>query len=81
MHPLSTILFLLGYALALPVALRMPEVVAKQHRLAFTGHQLGVGVATLGWLIRGSFVIAVIHLAWLIGVRVWFSADAGRSGS
>ena len=81
MHPLSTILFLLGYALALPVAARMPQVVAQQHRLALTGHQVGVGIATVGWLVRGSIVIVVIHLAWLIGVRLWFSADPGRSGS
>lgn len=77
MHPLTTILFLLGYALALPVAARMPQVVAQQHRLALTGHQVGVATATLGWLVRGSIVIVVIHVAWMVGVRLWFSANPG----
>ena len=78
MHPLSTILLLVGYVLALPIALKMPIVVAKQHRLAFTGHQAGVTVALLGWLTRGTYSIVVIHVLWLIGARIWFSADPGR---
>lgn len=71
-HPVSTALLLLGYGLALPIALRMTQIVARQHRIAFVGHQLGVGIALLGWALRGSIVIAVIHAAWLIGVRIWF---------
>ena len=55
----------------------MPQVVARQHRLAMTGHQIGVAIATIGWLTRGAVVIAVIHIAWMIGVRLWFSSNTG----
>lgn len=72
MHPVSTALFLLGYGLAVPIAMRMVSIVAAQHRLALTGHQIGVGLALLGWLLRGSIVIMVIHILWLLGVRIWF---------
>lgn len=79
MQPVSTLLFFVGYLLAVPIAFRMPSVVAKQHRIALTGHQLGVFLATAGWLSRGGVVIAAIHIAWMIGVRVWFSANpSGR---
>ncbi len=76
MHPASTALFLLGYGLALPIGLRMMSIVATQQRLAFVGHQAGVGLALLGWLFRGSITIAVIHVLWLIGVRLWFAYGA-----
>lgn len=70
-------MFFVGYLLAFPIALRMTNVVARQHRMALTGHQAGVGLATIGWLTRGAFVIALIHVAWMIGVRIWFSANPG----
>lgn len=80
MQPISTLMFFVGYLLALPIALKMPQVVAGQHRLALTGHQTGVGLATIGWLTRGAFIVAAIHVAWMIGVRLWFSADASSNG-
>lgn len=72
MHPVSTALFLVGYGLAVPIAFRMSTVVARQHRLAVWGHQLGVLTATLGWIIRGGIAVAVIHLAWMALVATWF---------
>ena len=69
---MTTALFLLGYGLAIPIAMRMTSIVAQQHRVALAGHQIGVGLAFLAWLLRGSLVIAVIHLFWLVGVRFWF---------
>ena len=80
-HPVSTALFLLGYGLAIPIGLRMTTIVARQHRIALTGHQLGVVIALLGWLLRGSIVIVAIHALWLIGVRVWFQLGAERAPS
>lgn len=80
-QPASTLLFFVGYLLALPIALRMPLVVEQQHRLAMTGHQVGVAIATIGWLTRGALVVAVIHIAWMIGVRLWFSTNTGSGGS
>ena len=72
MHPLSTALFLVGYGLALPLARRLPSIVTQQRRLAFGGHQLGVLVALIGWLSRGGYTVALAHLAWLVGTRIWF---------
>lgn len=81
MHPLSTALFLLGYALALPIATRMGAIVARQQRLALWGHQAGILTATLGWLLRGSVLVAVGHIIWLIIAQIWFgtSGQVGRT--
>ena len=81
MHPLSTVLFILGYGLGLPIAFRMVAVVQGQHRLALAGHQVGMTVAALGWLVRGSVAVAIGHLAWMIGVRLWFAAKGASSGT
>ena len=78
MHPLSTALFLAGYGLALPVATRLTSVIRDQSRLIFVAHQLGIIVAGLGWILRGSMVVAVAHIVWLIAARLWFAA-AGRT--
>lgn len=78
MHPLSTALFLLGYSLALPIGSRLPSVVAGQNRLAMWGHQTGVLLAGVGWLLRGQILMAVVHAAWLIGASVWFGLKTPR---
>ena len=72
MHPVSTALFLLGYGLALPIVFRLVHIIAVQNRLAFLGHQLGMVIALLGWIISGRVAMAVIHGLWLIGARLWF---------
>ena len=72
---MSTALFLVGYGLALPIAARMPTVVASQSRLAVWGHQLGLLIAAFGWVLRGGILVAVIHLAWMALVGVWFGFD------
>ncbi len=73
MHPVSTILFIFGYALTLPALTRLVAVMNERHRLPFAGHQLGMGVALLGWLLRGRWVIAGLHLVWMVVARVWFA--------
>ncbi len=72
MHPISTALFLVGYGLALPIATRLPTVVANQSRLAIWGHQVGLLIAALGWVLRGGILLAVIHIAWMALASVWF---------
>lgn len=72
MHPISTALFLVGYGLALPIATRLPTVVANQSRLAIWGHQVGLLIAALGWVLRGGILMAVIHVAWMAFASVWF---------
>jgi hypothetical protein len=77
-QPVSTPLFLLGYALALPIGMRLGQMVAQRNRLALVGHQFGVGLALLGWLLRGSTVLVVAHLVWLVGAKLWFEAGVRR---
>ena len=72
MNPVSTALFLVGYGLAVPIATRLPTVVAERNRMAMWGHQVGVLVAALGWLLKGGVMVAVLHLAWIGLANVWF---------
>ncbi len=79
MHPVSTALFLLGYGLALPIVFRLTRVISAQHRLAFAGHQLGMTVAMLAWVLSGRVVMAVIHGLWLIVARLWFATGSRQA--
>jgi len=72
-HPLSTALFLLGYALAIPIAIKMSVVVERQNRLGLLGHQTGIMIATLGWVLRGAIFVAVGHVLWLALAYAWFT--------
>jgi hypothetical protein len=71
-HPVSTALFILGYGLALPIGMKLGRMVAQQHRMALLGHQVGVILALLGWLLRGDLLLAAVHGVWLVGARIWF---------
>ena len=73
MHPVSTALFLLGYALAIPIAAKMTVIVERQSRLALAGHQVGILIAALGWVMRGSILVAVGHALWLLVAYLWFT--------
>ena len=73
MHPLSTALFLLGYGLALPTGARWRHVVRSGNSLALWGHQLGVLISLLGWLIKGRMPMVLLHIVWLVGAKIWFS--------
>lgn len=75
MHPLSTALFVLGYALALPVIARLGRVRASGNRFAIIGHQVGMIVALLGWALRGSVALTLFHVVWIVGIRIWFGND------
>jgi len=72
MHPVSTALLILGYALALPIGFRLARVVNNGQRLAFTGHQFGMILAAGGWALRNSLAIAGGHVLWVIGTRIWY---------
>ncbi len=77
-HPLSTVLFIAGYGLALPLAGRLSTIVATQQRLAFAGHQVGVLIALVGWLSRGAFVMATLHAVWVVATRLWYGTTERR---
>ena len=47
------------------------------------GHQTGVLIAGLGWVLRGQVVVALLHAVWLIAAGFWFRlrvAVAEQSG-
>lgn len=70
---MSTALFILGYALALPIAAKMTTIVERQNRLAILGHQIGIMLATLGWILRGAVFVAIAHGLWLAIAYAWFT--------
>ncbi|MFV0258601.1 MAG: hypothetical protein ACK5PP_09170 [Acidimicrobiales bacterium] len=84
MHPLTTALFILGYALALPIGMRLGDLAERGQRAALAGHQFGVIVAGLGWALSGRFLMAVLHGAWAVAAATWFRhkerAAGGRPG-
>lgn len=69
MHPISTLLLLVGYGLAIPLLLRARTLTGRFRRLGLVGHQLGVLVAALGWAVRSRPVLAVAHLVWAMVAR------------
>ncbi len=77
-HPLSTVLFVLGYGLALPIVARLTQLKATRNRLGIVGHQVGMTIALVAWATRGRTIMVLLHLAWMIGVRIWFSGRTPR---
>lgn len=73
MHPLSTAVILLGSAIAVPIAFKFATVAKNGNRLAFAGHQTGVLVALLGWLLSGRISIGVGHAVWFAAAQGWYS--------
>ncbi|MFV0526376.1 MAG: hypothetical protein ACK5RL_17975 [Acidimicrobiales bacterium] len=72
MHPLTTAMFIVGYALALPIGIRLSELAERGQRAALAGHQFGVVLAGVGWALSGRLVMAVLHLAWAVIAVAWF---------
>ncbi len=78
MHPLSTVLLALGYGLSIPIVARLTQLKQHRNRLAIVGHQVGMTIALVGWATRGRVVMVLIHLGWMIAVRIWFGNDRTR---
>ena len=70
MHPVSTLLLVIGYGLALPVALRAGRIPTRLRRLGLAGHQMGMIIAALGWAVRSNVVLAVVHLVWALVAKI-----------
>ncbi len=69
---MSTVLFLVGYGLALPPIFQWARVIARRSSLALAGHQFGMGIAMLAWFLRGRIAIGVGHLVWMVAAKIWF---------
>gem|GEM_PF-6448044 len=72
MHPISTALMLVGYFLAVPIITRIFIVVKQQQRIVLAAHQLGIILATAGWILKGNYPIAAIHIIWMVLLKIWF---------
>ncbi len=79
MHPLSTIMLVLGYFAAIPLATQIVSIVMKQRRIAMVGHQAAFLVVALGWTLRKWVYVALIHGMWLVGTRLWFEIIRRRT--
>ena len=44
----------------------------RRSSLALAGHQLGMGIAMLGWFLRGRVIIGIAHLVWMVAAKIWF---------
>lgn len=72
---------MLGYGLALPIIARLTMLKAKRSRVGIFGHQIGMTIAMIAWAVRGRPTMVVLHLAWMIGVRIWFGNDRSSETS
>ncbi len=59
---------------------KIGTVVRKQNRLAMLGHQFGLLIAGLGWIVGGRPQLIWIHLLWAVAAIVWFNW-VGTKGS
>jgi hypothetical protein len=80
-NPIGIALLLVGYGLVVPIATKMHRVVRSQNRLALTGHQFGILVVCLGWMVGGRVPLIWIHLLWAIVAVIWFNWFASAQES
>lgn len=73
MNPIALLLIIVGYTLAVPIATKLPKVVRTGNKLALIGHQFGVAVAGLGWLVGRRPPLLWLHLLWLLVASIWFN--------
>lgn len=73
MNPVALLLLVVGYGLALPIATRFPTVVRTGNRMALVGHQVGVAVAAVGWVVGGRTPLLWLHVLWLLVAAIWFN--------
>ena len=67
-----TVLFALGYLLAIVVICRWLMVV-REHRVVWLAvHHVGLAAIIAGWLIKGRWMAVMINSSWLVGSTVWF---------
>jgi len=80
-QPVSVLLCLLGYPPFLLTLARWTDIVRARARMAALGHLVAGSVVALGWFVAGRATIALVHVAWLVVARLWFSwAERGSVG-
>ncbi len=79
MNPIALVLLLIGYVLTVPIASRMKRVVESQNRLAMSGHQFGIGIICVGWVVGGRAPLIWLHILWAVAAIIWFNWYGGKS--
>ena len=79
MNPGAVVLLLLGYGLAIPIGARITHLPIKRLRVAVVGFQIGAILAGLGWALRSSPWMAVLHIAGAVGARLYLNAKLRKA--
>ena len=72
---------LLGYLLAVPFTLFVPGFLRLWRRrepAVFVVAQTGAALITLGWLVNGNVVSALVNAAWFVGLTVGWVREGRR---
>ncbi len=77
-NPIGIALLLVGYGLVVPIASKIRTVVTSQNRVALAGHQVGILIVCVGWLVGGRAPLIWIHLLWAVIAVIWFNWTATR---
>lgn len=80
----TTLLLLLGYALAVPFTLWVPgfqRLWKRREGWVIAVESVGAALITVGWALRGGVAAAVFNGAWTVGLLVaWFVQGRRLSG-
>ena len=82
MHPVSTVLLIVGYILAVPAIAQYPSLKSwgtGRRRLWLVSHQAGLLLVAIGWALRKNFLIAIAHAVLAIAIRLVVLAAQKRS--
>jgi hypothetical protein len=75
---IATVLFVIGYPVAVVVIARFVPVVRERRRRWFGAHEAAVLAIVLGWAIRADWLAVAINAAWLVAAAVWWSRARPR---
>ena len=73
-----TILFIIGYPVALVVIARFVPVIRERRRGWFAAHEAAVSAIVLGWATRADWLAVAVNAAWLVTAAVWWTRTRPR---
>ena len=76
---MSTLLFVLGYPVAVAVIVRWVPVVRERRLRWFGAHQAAVAVIVAGHAVLGNTGAVIVNGAWFVVAAAWYAAG-GRPG-
>ena len=79
MSTLRTVLFAIGYPVAIVVIVRFVPVVRERRIRWFVAHEVAVAMIVLGWALDEDWQAVAINGTWLVAAAVWYVAAANRA--